>query len=356
MKTSISRKSRLGISILALSFMVTLSMTPSNLDAAKNGKKNGATNTDDTGSGDTGSGDTGSGDTGSGDTGSDDTGSGDTGSGDAGSGDTGSGDTGSGDTGSGDTGSGYTGSGDTGSGDASADDTASTSKGNGNANGSNNTGETAGDSSGSSSGVQLGKVNGSMISYYEAMDYDLPHDIDIVGPVTMIFDGDFRIGNKSVNITSTGSLIIYASGNISVSGNGGINNTDVPSKLIIIGTHPELADNEAARHSITLSGNGFLSGAVYAPDAKYLTNGGGNGGATLGSVVAKEVRFNGSPGPFHYDEALGDLDLGVNTYSLSSYKLLKSANERLSSSFKSFLGDSTNTYKAAFDAVFSSQK
>jgi len=60
---------------------------------------------------------------------------------------------------------------------------------------------------------------------------------------------------------------------------------------------------------------------VYAPNAEYLTNGGGNAGRTSGSVVALEVRFNGSPGPFHFDEALEDLDLGFGGYSLRSYQL-----------------------------------
>lgn len=39
--------------------------------------------------------------------------------------------------------------------------------------------------------------------------------------------------------------------------------------------------------------------------------------------VALKIRFNGSPGPFHFDEALADLVLPFGGYSLSSYKLLK---------------------------------
>ena len=137
----------------------------------------------------------------------------------------------------------------------------------------------------------------------------------------MVIDGDFDIGNNTIDIAPTGSLEVYVGGNIKASGNGAINNSGVPSQLLVFGTHPEKKTSESPDYTLTLSGNGALTGVVYAPNAEYRTNGGGNAGHTSGSVVALEIRFNGSPGPFHFDEALKDLDLGFGGYTLRSYSL-----------------------------------
>ncbi len=224
----------------------------------------------------------------------------------------------------------------------------SSSYANGNSGSHGNSGGNSG--GGSSSGTQIGDATGLTTAKYHLSSWNVSGDIEVVGPVIMVIDGDFDIGNHTVTISNGGSLELYVGGNITVSGNGGINNTDVPSKLMVFGTHPAKTAGETPDYSWTLSGNGYLSGVVYAPNAEYLTNGGGSGGATLGSVVALDIRFNGSPGPFHFDEALEDLDTPFKGYSLSSYKLLKTGELTPSDSAQQVVGDSD--YDALFSRLF----
>jgi len=228
------------------------------------------------------------------------------------------------------------------------DTTSGETNGNKESNGKGN-GGSGGDTSGSSN--TFGTTDGTTTYIHLPNDYSVPGNINIVGPTVILAEGDFDIGNNQVNIGPNGSLVLYAAGNISVNGNGGFNNTQVPSKLIINGLHPEKNPGESPDYSITLSGNGFLSGVVYAPNAKYVSNGGGNSGATLGSIVALEIRFNGSPGPFHFDEALKNIETPFGGYKLDKYKLLKNGKQSPSATVETVVG--TGDYKSLFDSLFS---
>jgi len=98
---------------------------------------------------------------------------------------------------------------------------------------------------------------------------------------------------------------------IKVSGKGGFNNDGKPINLQIYGT-------STTSQNLTIGGNGAISAVVYAPLASFTSNGGGSSGSTSGSIVAKNVTFNGSPGPFHFDESLRNLtmdgDFDVNKF------------------------------------------
>jgi hypothetical protein len=62
------------------------------------------------------------------------------------------------------------------------------------------------------------------------------------------------------------------------------------------------------------------------------------------------VRFNGSPGPFHFDEALEDLDLGFGGYSLNNYEL--KANGDLAASDKGEVVFGSSDYESLFKQLF----
>lgn len=203
---------------------------------------------------------------------------------------------------------------------------------------------------GGGGGATIGDSTGASVAKFHLSDWKVQGDYQIVGPTIMVIDGDFNIGNNTITIAPTGSLELYVGGNITANGNGAINNSGVPSQLLVFGTHPEKKPSESPDYSLTLSGNGALTGVVYAPNAEYRTNGGGNAGHTSGSVVALDIRFNGSPGPFHFDEALRDLDLGFGGYKLTNYRLKPSGDATPSEKGKAAFG--TSNYKSLFDSLF----
>lgn len=197
-------------------------------------------------------------------------------------------------------------------------------------------------------GVGATKANPKKVHFKSG--WNVNGDYEVVGPTILVIDGDFDIGNNTINISPTGSLEIYVSGNITVNGNGGINNQGVPANLLAFGTHRELAEGASPEYNWTLSGNGALTGVVYAPNAEYRTNGGGNAGFTSGSVVALDIRFNGSPGPFHYDVALSELILPFGGYSLSNYELLRNGSNGNLATAATIFGSSD--YDALFKQLY----
>ncbi|HKK18945.1 MAG TPA: hypothetical protein VJ952_09730 [Opitutales bacterium] len=217
-------------------------------------------------------------------------------------------------------------------------------KGGGNSGGGNSGGGNSG------GGSKIGDASGTTVTKFHLSSWRVRGDYEIVGPTIMVIDGDLNIGNNTITIASTGSLELYVGGDIDANGRGSINNTGVPSQLIVLGTHPTKQPTESPDYSWTLSGNGALTGVVYAPNAEYRTNGGGNAGQTSGSVVALDVRFNGSPGPFHFDEALEDLDLGLGNYSLSTYELKPNGNSTASEKGEAVFG--STDYKSLFEQLF----
>jgi hypothetical protein len=194
----------------------------------------------------------------------------------------------------------------------------------GNSGGGNSAGgNSGGGNSGGGTQIGAGATQANPARIYLASGWNVNGDYTVVGPTILVIDGDLDIGNNTIDIAPTGSLQLYVSGDITVNGNGGINNQGIPANLLAFGTHPSVAESAGPTHSWTLSGNSAFTGVIYAPNAEYRTNGGGSGGYTSGSVVALKIRFNGSPGPFHFDEALTDLVLPFGGYSMSSYELLR---------------------------------
>ncbi len=187
---------------------------------------------------------------------------------------------------------------------------------------------------------------------YHLSELNLSGDLEVVGPVVMVVDNDISLGNHTIQITGDGSMELYVGGNVSVGGNpdSGFNNTNVPSKLIVYGTHPHKNDNESPDYTISLNGNGAFTGVLYAPNADYRKNGGGNAGESKGSVVAMDITFNGSPGPFHFDEALEDLVAPFGGYTLSTYRLKQPGDLAPSDGAVEVLGRSD--YESLFASLF----
>ncbi len=129
-----------------------------------------------------------------------------------------------------------------------------------------------------------------------------------------------------------GKVTIYTKGNISISGNGVSNGSynssgtyvnGLPEDFVIYGT-----STSTIAQSISISGNGSLSGVVYAPNADITITGGGNAGSgdVYGSYIGNTIKLTGNTA-FHYDESLKDFGT-TNPYGITSWRELTSAADR----------------------------
>lgn len=126
-------------------------------------------------------------------------------------------------------------------------------------------------------------------------------------------------GNSGIDVNAGGSLNVYTNGNISIAGRGFANDNNNAATAMFWGTNTN-------SQTIDISGNGTLTGIVYAPNGVVGLNGGGTSGMMQGAVVAKSITMNGHT-EFHYDDALSRLVTG-NPYGISKWKELQSATER----------------------------
>lgn len=127
-------------------------------------------------------------------------------------------------------------------------------------------------------------------------------------------------GNKTMRIT--GTVVLYVTGNISVSGNAGIEIAPGASLVLYaagastsIGGNGVINEGSSALNfqywgmpsntSIDLGGNAAFIGTIYAPEADLVLNGGGKTGAIdfTGASITKTSRLMGHFS-FHYDEVL----------------------------------------------------
>ena len=143
-------------------------------------------------------------------------------------------------------------------------------------------------------------VNGNGAKTFTAGTYELPSinlsgnaDVHIMGDVTFCVAGNVSTsGNANLVIDPGASLTMYLSGTMSLSGNGITNAGQGPEDLLIYGT--------ATSSSITISGNGAMYGAIYAPEADISITG---NGALYGAVIGETITDTGN-GDIHFDECL----------------------------------------------------
>jgi hypothetical protein len=118
------------------------------------------------------------------------------------------------------------------------------------------------------------------------------------GNAVLLVTGSINLsGQDSITIMTAKTLKLYmAGGSASLGGNGVINQAGNATNFSYYG----LPGNT----NISISGNGTITGTVYAPNAHLALNGGGHEDTDfVGATVTRSAKLNGHFS-FHYDEAL----------------------------------------------------
>ncbi len=144
-------------------------------------------------------------------------------------------------------------------------------------------------------------------------------------------------GHGGINIANNSALTMYAAGPVSIAGNGvsngvydptqplsATNSPNQPKNFQFYGTKP--ASETPPYQSVTIAGNGVLSGVVYAPNATLEMKGGGNNGQVLGAMVGNTISLTGNS-VFHFDESLKNLG-GSTKWAMTQWIELSSAADR----------------------------
>jgi Tfp pilus assembly protein PilX len=144
---------------------------------------------------------------------------------------------------------------------------------------------------------------------------------------------DIGGGSGSLRINKDASLVIYTQGDIKIAGNGisngytnssGVFVNGEPGNFTVYGT----STSTSPRQSIDVTGNGSLSGVVYAPNATVKISGGGtsSSGDVYGSIIGDTITVSGNTA-FHYDESLADRDAG-SPFGISQWRELLTSAEK----------------------------
>src|SRR6185369_12626989 len=128
----------------------------------------------------------------------------------------------------------------------------------------------------------------------------------VTGKAVWWVPGDFSlVGQSQIVLVPGATLMLFvgrSSGSTGVKmdlgGNGVFNGTGYATNF--------MAQGLPTCTTASLSGNAGFIGAIYAPNADFTANGGGNNVVIdfNGSGVFRTVKMNGNYN-FHYDEALG---------------------------------------------------
>ncbi|MEY2408555.1 MAG: hypothetical protein QOF48_1225 [Verrucomicrobiota bacterium] len=132
-------------------------------------------------------------------------------------------------------------------------------------------------------------------------------------------DGNYQLSSLSGTVYVRGHAVLYVTGSTSVGGltikpGAHLDLYSNGSSVGLAGNNTANSDGFAANFgfwgmpnvtSITLSGNAGFTGTIYAPNANFTMNGGGNNTTDfIGASITKSVTMHGHFN-FHYDEALG---------------------------------------------------
>lgn len=115
-------------------------------------------------------------------------------------------------------------------------------------------------------------------------------------------------GNGRIIVASGGKVEFYVAGTSSLAGNGVQNNAGTAEKFQLYSLNSS---------SVSVSGNGDLTGIIYAPNSSISISGNGD---LVGAVVGNTISINGN-GEIHYDEALKNVG-GSNKKSVVSWQEL----------------------------------
>jgi hypothetical protein len=131
--------------------------------------------------------------------------------------------------------------------------------------------------------------------------------------------GDLDLKNKTMYVSGS-NTVLYVTGNFSMSGGAQITlGPGATLKLYVAGSSGSIGGNGVinpgwalnfiyyglpSNTSLSFAGNAAFTGAIYAPNADFSLNGGGNNTYDfVGASVTKTATMNGHFN-FHYDEAL----------------------------------------------------
>jgi hypothetical protein len=116
--------------------------------------------------------------------------------------------------------------------------------------------------------------------------------LTVDGPVILVVSGYFNIEDTSaIIVTTNGSLAVYFSGDLLLSGNGIRNDTKLPKRVALFGS-------STVDLSLDFAPTLPFYGVINTPGASLTLK---NNVIIYGAVVAKNVTFSGTAPVVHYD-------------------------------------------------------
>ncbi|MBI5775681.1 MAG: hypothetical protein HZA89_18335 [Verrucomicrobia bacterium] len=170
-----------------------------------------------------------------------------------------------------------------------------------------------GPSSGTSINASSGYTwNGTIASgIYRATTLDGKIYVTNGAQVVIYVSGNVTMtGQEGIWISTNSSLTIYMAGSSMALGGNGVMNSANSTNFSVYGM--------TTMTSLTIGGNGLTVGTFYCPQADMTLNGSGTSGGMSGAACVKTATFNGNGTNFHYDENLGKINNGGN-FTISSW-------------------------------------
>ena len=145
--------------------------------------------------------------------------------------------------------------------------------------------------------------------------------VNVVGPTVIIVDGNFSFsGQAELNIVGPDAYLeLYVSGDVSLTGQGVLNDEQNPEAFQLWGTAPS-----GTSQTIKVAGNGDFAGIVYAPNSDLEIKGNGN---VSGAAVGEDITLTGNAA-FHYDVNLKNFD-SDGSFGISRWRELRGSTEWL---------------------------
>lgn len=137
------------------------------------------------------------------------------------------------------------------------------------------------------------------------------------GDVVIFVDGDFNLGGSNeIKIDDDSSLTVITTGTFDLGGsvdvaNGSTLNTNGNPRFSLYSNYDQSQANKNSKAGVRIGANDDMTSVVYAPKSDVDITGSGE---LFGSVRGRTVDVTGNGG-MHYDEALGDADIGGGTSS-----------------------------------------
>jgi hypothetical protein len=194
--------------------------------------------------------------------------------------------------------------------------------------------------------IVLGDPTGTTTKRYQfSSDFkaDNGTTILVVGPVEIkalagfnvpgqaqftVLSGTFKTADQTKGNTVTpgttypatnASAVIYAYGDLAISGNGAVTGGTIPGASISTDpTKLQIFGMSSTTQNFSVGGNGNLAAAIYAPNADVKFNGGGSSGYFAGATVANNITVSGNGYRVRFPEEMADMNTAT-TYKISRW-------------------------------------